>query len=116
MTAATTPEEGKASASEQIAGFGTKAYRTYVLSALTLIYIMNFVDRGSARRGRSRTGAGAGYFRYPVRFADGFWIRPAVHHSRDSSGALRRCRAQSVDYDCLCCAMVAHDRAVWPRN
>ena len=46
MTAATTPEEGKASASEQIAGFGTKAYRTYVLSALTLIYIMNFVDRG----------------------------------------------------------------------
>lgn len=27
-------------------GFGTKRYRTYVLSALTLIYIMNFVDRG----------------------------------------------------------------------
>ena len=27
-------------------GFGSKRYRTYVLSALTLIYIMNFVDRG----------------------------------------------------------------------
>lgn len=27
-------------------GFGTKRYRTYVLSALTIIYIMNFVDRG----------------------------------------------------------------------
>ncbi|MFK8020487.1 MAG: spinster family MFS transporter [Pseudomonadales bacterium] len=27
-------------------GFGTKPYRTYVLSALTLIYILNFVDRG----------------------------------------------------------------------
>lgn len=36
MTAATAPEEG----------FGTKRYRTYVLSALTLIYIMNFIDRG----------------------------------------------------------------------
>lgn len=31
---------------DQPAGYGTKAYRTYVLSALTLIYIMNFVDRG----------------------------------------------------------------------
>ena len=28
------------------AGYGTKSYRTYVLSALTLIYILNFVDRG----------------------------------------------------------------------
>jgi len=44
MTTATVPEEGKAS--DQVAGFGTKRYRTYVLSALTLIYIMNFVDRG----------------------------------------------------------------------
>ena len=31
---------------DQNTGFGTKSYRTYVLSALTLIYIMNFVDRG----------------------------------------------------------------------
>ena len=44
MTAATASEEGKAS--DQVTGFGTKSYRTYVLSALTLIYIMNFVDRG----------------------------------------------------------------------
>ena len=27
-------------------GFGTYRYRTYVLCALTLIYILNFVDRG----------------------------------------------------------------------
>ena len=44
MTAATAPEEREAP--DQITGFGTKRYRTYVLSALTLIYIMNFVDRG----------------------------------------------------------------------
>ena len=35
-----------ASAPDQIKGYGTSRYRTYVLSALTLIYIMNFVDRG----------------------------------------------------------------------
>lgn len=29
-----------------IHGFGTKGYRSYVLSALLLIYILNFVDRG----------------------------------------------------------------------
>ena len=29
-----------------IAGFGTKAYRSYVLNALLLVYILNFVDRG----------------------------------------------------------------------
>jgi MFS family permease len=27
-------------------GFGTRAYRSYVLTALTFIYILNFVDRG----------------------------------------------------------------------
>ena len=31
---------------DQITGFGSYRYRTYVLSALTLIYILNFVDRG----------------------------------------------------------------------
>ena len=44
MTTATAPEEEKAS--DEITGFGTYRYRTYVLSALTLIYILNFVDRG----------------------------------------------------------------------
>lgn len=44
MTAATVAERGAAPINEL--GFGTKRYRTYVLSALTLIYIMNFVDRG----------------------------------------------------------------------
>lgn len=44
MTAATAAGEGEAQS--QVTGFGTKRYRTYVLSALTLIYIMNFVDRG----------------------------------------------------------------------
>ena len=29
----------------QLAGYGSKAYRNYVLLALTLIYILNFVDR-----------------------------------------------------------------------
>ena len=29
-----------------VTGYGTKRYRTYVLLTLTLIYIMNFVDRG----------------------------------------------------------------------
>ena len=44
MTAVTPPKEGEAI--NQITGYGTQRYRTYVLSALTLIYIMNFVDRG----------------------------------------------------------------------
>ena len=44
MTTATASEEEKAPA--EIDGFGTYRYRTYVLSALTLIYILNFVDRG----------------------------------------------------------------------
>ena len=44
MTAATTPEAGEAP--DQNTGFGSYGYRTYVLSALTLIYILNFVDRG----------------------------------------------------------------------
>jgi MFS family permease len=44
MTAANTSEEGEAQS--EITGYGTKRYRNYVLSALTLIYIMNFVDRG----------------------------------------------------------------------
>ncbi|MEM7096671.1 MAG: MFS transporter [Pseudomonadota bacterium] len=44
MTAATAPEQGNAPGENS--GFGTYGYRTYVLSALTLIYILNFVDRG----------------------------------------------------------------------
>ena len=44
MTAASASEGNAAQSST--AGFGTKRYRSYVLSALTLIYILNFVDRG----------------------------------------------------------------------
>ena len=44
MTAVTPPKEGETL--NQITGYGTQRYRTYVLSALTLIYIINFVDRG----------------------------------------------------------------------
>jgi MFS family permease len=44
MTKATASEAG--GVQTNVTGFGTKRYRTYVLSALTLIYIMNFVDRG----------------------------------------------------------------------
>ncbi|MDP4597764.1 MAG: MFS transporter [Pseudomonadales bacterium] len=44
MTIVTSSEE--AGAQTDVAGFGSKRYRTYVLSALTLIYILNFVDRG----------------------------------------------------------------------
>ena len=44
MTAATATGDGNAA--DEITGFGTYGYRTYVLSALTLIYILNFVDRG----------------------------------------------------------------------
>ena len=29
-----------------ITGYGTKGYRSYVLSALLFIYILNFLDRG----------------------------------------------------------------------
>lgn len=41
MTATTAPTQD-----ENVTGFGSKRYRTYVLLSLTLIYIMNFVDRG----------------------------------------------------------------------
>ena len=44
MTAVTSPAEPGGPGNNT--GFGTKPYRTYVLSALTLIYILNFVDRG----------------------------------------------------------------------
>ncbi|NQV66228.1 MAG: MFS transporter, partial [SAR86 cluster bacterium] len=44
MTTATSIEE--AGVQTNVTGYGTKRYRTYVLSALTIIYIMNFVDRG----------------------------------------------------------------------
>ena len=44
MTVSTASEGGEVQG--QITGFGTKPYRSYVLFALTLIYIMNFVDRG----------------------------------------------------------------------
>ena len=44
MTVESATEDSEAQS--KITGFGTKRYRTYVLSALTLIYIMNFVDRG----------------------------------------------------------------------
>jgi len=44
MTAATAQKE--ATELDKSGGFGTYRYRTYVLSALTLIYILNFVDRG----------------------------------------------------------------------
>jgi MFS family permease len=40
------PNPGEGKGPDENTGFGTKPYRTYVLSALTLIYIMNFVDRG----------------------------------------------------------------------
>ena len=35
-----------AGATDQAPGYGTYRYRTYVLGALTLIYVLNFVDRG----------------------------------------------------------------------
>ena len=44
MTEASASQENNAQAEN--VGFGTKPYRTFVLSALTLIYILNFVDRG----------------------------------------------------------------------
>ena len=44
MTEASASQDNNALA-ENI-GFGTKPYRTFVLSALTLVYILNFVDRG----------------------------------------------------------------------
>ena len=40
------PNPGEGKGPDENTGFGTKPYRTYVLSALTLIYIMNFVYRG----------------------------------------------------------------------
>lgn len=35
-----------APADGRVTGFGTKGYRSYVLTALLIIYILNFVDRG----------------------------------------------------------------------
>ena len=44
--AVTTTASEEAKADDENVGFGSYRYRTYVLSALTLIYILNFVDRG----------------------------------------------------------------------
>ena len=35
-----------ATVADQVQGYGTCHYRTYVLAAVTLIYILNFADRG----------------------------------------------------------------------
>jgi MFS family permease len=43
MSATTTSAQG---ADGHIHGYGSKAYRSYVLSALLFIYILNFIDRG----------------------------------------------------------------------
>lgn len=42
----TTAEGAAAAANGHLTGFGTRPYRTYVLTALTFIYLLNFVDRG----------------------------------------------------------------------
>ncbi len=44
MTDTTLPNDNQAQGDNP--SYGSKPYRTYVLSALTLIYILNFVDRG----------------------------------------------------------------------
>ncbi len=44
MTTATST--GEAAGQGHITGFGTRPYRSYVLTALTFVYILNFVDRG----------------------------------------------------------------------
>ncbi len=41
-----TPTADAAAAEGHIHGFGTKPYRSYVLTALLVVYILNFVDRG----------------------------------------------------------------------
>lgn len=41
-----TAAQGQVESEDQVPGYGSKRYRTYLLLALTLIYIMNFVDRG----------------------------------------------------------------------
>src|SRR4051812_21470751 len=40
MSAALAADDG------HVSGFGTRAYRSYVLTALLVVYIMNFIDRG----------------------------------------------------------------------
>ena len=44
-----------------ITGFGTKAYRSYVLNMLLLVYILNFIDRGllSVVSGKLKVAIGA---------------------------------------------------------
>lgn len=44
MTAAAASDDG--TVQSPVTGFGSRGYRGYVLGALTLIYVMNFVDRG----------------------------------------------------------------------
>jgi len=49
MTATTAEPGGHSAAADgqgHITGFGTKGYRSYVLTALLIIYILNFIDRG----------------------------------------------------------------------
>jgi predicted MFS family arabinose efflux permease len=42
MTATTAPETGQG----HLTGYGTKGYRSFVLTSLMLVYILNFLDRG----------------------------------------------------------------------
>lgn len=40
------PEAAASASSGHLTGYGTKAYRSYVLNALLLVYVLNFLDRG----------------------------------------------------------------------
>ena len=46
MTTATPRDAASEQGNGYLTGFGTKPYRTYVLTTLTIVYILNFVDRG----------------------------------------------------------------------
>ena len=45
-TAAAGAATPQAATDGYLTGYGTKGYRSYVLSALLLVYILNFLDRG----------------------------------------------------------------------
>ena len=102
MTAATAPKKVKAS--DQITGFGTKRYRTYVLSALTLIYIMNFVDRGLLAVVGPDLVPELGISDTQFGLLTGFGFALLYTIVGHSSGPLCRCGSPCVDYD-VCVAL-----------
>ena len=97
-------------------GYGSKPYRTYVLSALTLIYILNFVDRGLLAVVGPDLVPELGISDTQFGLLTGFGFALLYTIVGIPLGSTRRHRTPCVDHGYLHRTLVSHDCAVRPLN